>query len=192
MIAIINCNKDKSCIGRLVGAISLINQATLVINEEILGRMEQEEIPINDCKCAIISGSAKLAAKGDTNKELEDFIKNWKEPILGICYGHQIVAKVCGCELGNGEKIESEVDKGNGQVIHILGDRDIFKGLREPIMSESHYDYVIPSPKIEILATSSTCDIEAFRCGNRYGTQFHPERSGKDGIKLLENFVNIV
>jgi hypothetical protein len=82
MIAIINCNKDKSCIGRLVGAISLINQATLVINEEILGRMEQEEIPINDCKCAIISGSAKLAAKGDTNKELEDFIKTGKSRYL--------------------------------------------------------------------------------------------------------------
>ncbi len=59
---------------------------------------------------------------------------------------------------------------------------------------ESHGYCVARLPvNFETLASSQYCEHEIFSSANGkiYGTQFHPERSGSDGLKVFQNFVRL-
>lgn len=74
----------------------------------------------------------------------------------------------------------------------------LFDGLLDPVyMEEDHYWAVKELPPVlELLATTETCPIQAFRHRERpvYGTQFHPERYDREhpqGRRVLQNFFRI-
>ena len=139
---------------------------------------------------------------------LNDFAITNKKPLLGICVGLQMFADI-GYEdsetkgLGWISGKVSKIDNENGKYklphigwnqINILKDSKILKDIE----NKSHMYFVhsyefVPEDKNVISATtyyssSIVCSVEK---ENIYGTQFHPEKSDKIGLKLIENFLKI-
>jgi len=114
-----------------------------------------------------------------------------KLPLLGICYGHQMVSHVFGAKVGKGKSAEY----GLGE-ISIESEDVIFKGVPKKIRAwVSHFDEAkgLPDGFVK-LARSETCDIEAMRHKERpiFGVQFHPEVwHTEHGEDILRNFLEI-
>ena len=139
---------------------------------------------------------------------LDEFVVNKKKPLFGICVGLQMFADV-GYEetetkgLGWISGKVSKIDNKNGKYklphigwnqINIVKDSKIFKDVE----NNSHMYFVhsyefIPEDKDVISATTDysskvVCSVEK---DNILGTQFHPEKSDKIGLKIIKNFINI-
>jgi len=139
---------------------------------------------------------------------LNEFALESKKPLLGICVGLQMFADI-GFEetetkgLGWISGKVSKIDNQNGKFklphigwnqINILKDSKIFKDIE----NNSHMYFVhsyefIPENKDVVSATTEyssniVCSIEK---ENIFGTQFHPEKSDKIGLKIIDNFINL-
>ena len=139
---------------------------------------------------------------------LNEFAITKKKPLLGICVGLQMFADV-GFEeietkgLGWISGKVSKIDNQNGKFklphigwneIEIVKQSKIFKDIE----NKSHMYFVhsyefIPEDKSVISATTDysskiVCSVER---DNLFGTQFHPEKSDKTGLKMIENFINL-
>jgi glutamine amidotransferase len=131
-----------------------------------------------------------------------------KKPLLGICVGFQMFADV-GYEeietqgLGWISGKVSKIDNQNGKFklphigwneLNIVKASKIFKDIE----NKSHMYFVhsyefIPKDKNVISATidyssNIVCSVEK---ENIFGTQFHPEKSDKEGLKIIDNFLNL-
>lgn len=103
-------------------------------------------------------------------------------PILGICFGHQLIADYLeGVVMPNKNQAETGVNK---IILTEYGLQDrLFRSLDKEFYSVlSHKSSVVAldNKDVRILAYSNKCDIQAFRYKNFYGTQFHPELSIED------------
>ena len=139
---------------------------------------------------------------------LNEFVIKNKKPLLGICVGLQMFADV-GYEevetkgLGWISGKVSKIDNQNGKYklphigwnqINIVKDSKIFKNIE----NNSHMYFVhsyefVPDDKKVILATTDyssniVCSVEK---ENIFGTQFHPEKSDKIGLKIISNFIDL-
>ena len=139
---------------------------------------------------------------------LNEFAINYKKPLLGICVGLQMFADV-GYEetetkgLGWISGKVSKIDNQNGKYklphigwnqINIVKDSKIFKDIE----NNSHMYFVhsyefVPEDKNLISSTTEyssniVCSVEK---ENIFGTQFHPEKSDKIGLKIIDNFINL-
>ena len=139
---------------------------------------------------------------------LNEFAINNKKPLLGICVGLQMFAdtgyeetetKGLGWISGKVTKIENQ----NGKYklphigwneINILKDSRIFKDIKD----KSHMYFVhsyefVPNDKNIVSATTdySSNHVCAVEKDNIFGTQFHPEKSDKIGLKIIDNFINL-
>lgn len=119
-------------------------------------------------------------------------IKNSPVPILGICYGMQLIAKSFGSNL----KILKKLNKGNTYV-NILRKDNLFFNVPEKIKVFEYRQYAVNKmgENFKILATSAY-GIEAIKHNKLpvYGVQFHPEvilENKRIGRKILKNFLNI-
>jgi len=146
-----------------------------------------EKIEEKDPAGIILGGGPSLERSGNSSQ----YVNQLDYPILGICLGHQIMAKAYGAEVGAaGIESYAKIE------INILKENDIFQGLG-PTMEvwASHKDEVRTLPEeFEVLATSSICDIEAMKHYKKplYGIQFHPEvHHTQKGPQLFENFYEV-
>jgi len=139
---------------------------------------------------------------------LNEFAIINKKPLLGICVGLQMFADM-GYEeqetkgLGWISGKVSKIDNKNGKYklphigwnqISIVKESKIFQNIE----NNSHMYFVhsyefIPNDKNVISATTDyssniVCSVEN---GNIFGTQFHPEKSDKIGLKIIDNFLNL-
>ena len=139
---------------------------------------------------------------------LKDFALVNKKPLLGICVGLQMFADV-GYEEAETKGLGwipgkvSKIDNKNGKYklphigwnqINIVKDSKIFKDVE----NNSHMYFVhsyefIPEDKDVISAITDyssniVCSVEK---ENIFGTQFHPEKSDKVGLKIINNFMNL-
>ncbi len=110
-------------------------------------------------------------------------------PILGICYGMQLMAHT------NGGKVESAATREYGKAeLTVTTDNKLFAELpKEQVVWMSHGDHVTEVPAgFEVIATSPSCHIAAMANAEKkfYSVQFHPEvRHSVYGNDLLKNFV---
>ncbi len=110
-------------------------------------------------------------------------------PVLGICYGHQLIAHLLG---GKVEKASKEY----GKETLSAGESRILKGLgkREQVWA-SHGDSVIKAPPgFDVVGETEECAIAAFENDRKkvYGLQFHPEvQHTTNGAAVLKNFIEI-
>ncbi len=108
-------------------------------------------------------------------------------PVLGICYGMQLIASVFGGAVGKGE-----AEFGKAELT--AQNHPLFKGFSSPSdVWMSHNDGVLSLPEgFSALASTSACPLAAFADEARriYGVQFHPEAShSAQGSLLLSNFI---
>lgn len=110
-------------------------------------------------------------------------------PVLGICYGHQLIAHHLGGKVQKGERGEYGVAR-----LELLADDRLWRGVdRSFQIWMSHRDSVTEVPAgFAAIANTETCGIAGMADANRnlYGIQFHPEvvhtHGGRD---ILRNFV---
>ena len=139
---------------------------------------------------------------------LNDFAINKKKPLLGICVGLQMFADI-GYEetetkgLGWISGKVTKIDNQNGKYklphigwneISIVKSSKIFKNIRDKTHMYFVHSYeFIPNDKNSISATTSysSTHVCAVEKENIFGTQFHPEKSDKIGLKIIENFLNL-
>ena len=148
----------------------------------------------------------RLRASGFV-EALEDQVRRGGKPLLGICVGMQLMARE-GHEMG--------VHEGLGWMPGIVRKLDAEKaGLKVPHVGWNEIETVTDSPLFQGFKRGSTFyfthsyhlaldddAVEAARCeygppftaavlsGNVVATQFHPEKSQDNGLKLLENFLS--
>ena len=111
-------------------------------------------------------------------------------PVLGICYGQQLISQLLGGSVRKGDKGEFGL-----AVLDLReGSSRLLKGVPDhQQVWMSHRDVVTaPPPGFRVLATTSTCETAAIEDETRrlFGVQFHPEVvHTTHGTRILENFV---
>lgn len=110
-------------------------------------------------------------------------------PVLGICYGSQLMAFL----LGGDVKTAPVSEYGKTEVT-VNQESLIFEGISEKTVCwMSHTDYIEKQPdNFKITATTPVCPVAAMECPERklYATQFHPEvMHTKEGVKMIHNFL---
>ena len=120
--------------------------------------------------------------------QLDPEILNLGIPVLGICYGMQILVK----NLGGMVSSAPEREYGRAQ-LHIQKQGELFAGMDpEQTVWMSHGDKVTMEPSsIETLAVTRNCEFAACQLKGRalYGIQFHPEVvHSPNGIQIIRNF----
>jgi len=146
-------------------------------------------------------GEASSAMKKLKESGLDSLIPTLKQPVLGICLGMQLMCK--SSEEGNTKGLDIfDVDvvkftpkvkvpqMGWNQIYDLKS--DLFKGI-----SENEFMYLVHSfyaPNCDEAIATTNYELEyasALKKDNFYGTQFHPEKSGAVGEKILENFLKM-
>ncbi len=146
-------------------------------------------------------GEASSAMKKLKERGLDIVIPNLKQHVLGICLGMQLMCNAS--EEGNTKALgifDCEVKLfPNSDIVPHMGWNNVseMKGKLFENISDTDNFYFVHSYYAEICEnTSSVCDyIMPFSAtlekDNFYAAQFHPEKSGDAGFKLLENFLNV-
>ncbi|MGQ3327914.1 type 1 glutamine amidotransferase [Halorubrum sp. FL23] len=92
-------------------------------------------------------------------------------PVLGVCYGHQVVAEALGGRVAGMDEFEI----GYNEVRH-RGDDELFAGVDEAFtVFTTHGDTVTELPPNATLLAENDHGVHAFRDGHCWGVQFHPE-----------------
>ena len=116
-------------------------------------------------------------------------------PVLGICFGHQILSKVMGGRVKQSKHREFGLaniyKKNDSEII-----RNFFKNKKSINVWMSHADQVSKLPKnFKVVASSQNSNfaIVENKAQKFYGVQFHPEVTHtENGIKILSNFVFLI
>ncbi len=137
----------------------------------------------------VLSGGPSSVYEPQAPK-IGEWVINLGIPILGICYGFQLLAAMMG-----GEVKRSKGEYGPTRV-NVLDRSNLFKGWgEEELVWMSHSDYVASPPRDStVTAISESGYIAAFKHRSLpiYGVQFHPEvRHTNKGSVLLDNFIKI-
>lgn len=114
-------------------------------------------------------------------------------PILGICYGHQLIAEHFGATVERSPRPEKTPDDGMFE-FRVLAHSPLFDGLpqRFPVYMH-HMDYVPRLPKgFSLLGETDRTPIAAMSRGHIFGIQFHPE-GDREGVSrlVLRNFARL-
>jgi glutamine amidotransferase len=151
-------------------------------------------------------GNFKMAAQGIrllTSSILE--LAEEGVPLLGICLGMQLLFEKSEDSFGSGLRLlHGRVSRLPAYVktphmgwntLRISRQNELLEGIEEgDYFYFVHSYYADPSDKEIIVAETdygvSFASVVAYR--NVYGTQFHPEKSGKPGARMLQNFARIV
>jgi len=137
----------------------------------------------------IILSGGPLSVYGENAPRCDQRILDMGIPILGICYGHQLIAYIFGGKVQSGTKKEYGVT-----YAAISKQVGVLKGLsnKEKVWM-SHGDTVFDLPsEYETLAYTENCPVAAFRHTEKllYGLQWHPEVvHTENGRLMLKNFV---
>ena len=194
---------------------SVINSFKEVVQNKVNIEVTSDLNKIKSSDKVVLPGQGSFKSCVDALNNIEDLVNtlnefaiNQKKPLLGICVGLQMFADIgyeetetkgLGWMPGKVSKIDNQDGKyklphiGWNQ-INIVKESKIFKN----IDNNSHMYFVhsyefIPSDKNVISATTDystniVCSVEK---ENLFGTQFHPEKSDKTGLQIIQNFINL-
>ena len=194
---------------------SVINSFNEVAQDKVNIEVTADLNKIKSSDKVVLPGQGSFKSCVDALKKinglidtLNEFVITNKKPLLGICVGLQMFADI-GYEetetkgLGWIPGKVSKIDNQNGKYklphigwnqINIVRESKIF----ENVENYTHMYFVhsyefIPKDKNIISATTdySSNIVCAVETENIFGTQFHPEKSDKIGLKIIDNFINI-
>jgi len=184
-----------------VGNIKSIQFAFQRLGVEAKLTSNWEELKSSDSIIFPGVGEANYAMKQLQRSGLDILIPKLKQPVLGICLGMQLMCKRS--EEGNTKCLgifEAEVKRFDNQlkVPQIAWNQifnlksDLMKGIREKDFMYLVHSYYVPKNVYAIATTNYGIDYtSALQKNNFYGVQFHPEKSGIVGERLLKNFISL-
>ena len=142
-------------------------------------------------------GHAKFAMEELKNKGLDRFIPTLKQPVLGICLGMQLMCDyteegdVTCLGIFDNVKVKKFVD--SPKIPHmgwnkIFNNKDFFEGCDSEVYFV--HSYYAEKSKYTVSEVNYGSDFSAaLQKDNFFACQFHPEKSGKSGEQLLNNFI---
>ena len=144
-----------------------------------------------------IKGLMLSGGKGNPYEPLNlsaDFaaLMNLDVPTIGFCLGHEIIGVAHRARIRRMPEYQSK-----NQLVRIEVPEDpIFAGLPSDLVGiRKQHSFHLPKapPDFDVLASSDACPVEIMRHRERciYGFQGHPEVSGTNGIRMLENFLGM-
>lgn len=142
---------------------------------------------------------AKLSQNGLGRRIVELAQKG--KPLLGVCLGYQLLFEEStehGRHEGLGLLSGTVVEVTNSERLPVIGWCRTTQSDRSPlwegIEDESYFYFVhsyTPAASDDVIAWTEHSPAAAAAKGSVYGTQFHPEKSGEDGLRVYSNFVSI-
>ena len=194
---------------------SVINSFKEVAKDQVNLEVTSDIKKIQSSDKIVLPGQGSFKSCVDALKKinglvdtLNEFAISKKKPLLGICVGLQMFADIgyeeietkgLGWISGKVSKINNQ--NGKYKLPHIGWNQiSIVKGSRifKDIENNAHMYFVhsfefIPKDKNVILATTdySSKIVCAVEKENIFGAQFHPEKSDKIGLKIIDNFINL-
>ncbi|MCW3983376.1 MAG: gamma-glutamyl-gamma-aminobutyrate hydrolase family protein [Candidatus Bathyarchaeota archaeon] len=195
---LINCYQDSAEINQLTDALNKFTVCKVVPYTKIHSGYQLAE----DISAVVVSGSEARITKPEDKAKYDgviQLIQNCKVPLLGICFGHQLLCSAFGAKTAALKK--PVINK--FEQVNIIQTGDILsrfrKGQTVPL-AEYHNDYVLKDSLdgagFNLLADSASCEVEAVKHKSKlfFGVQFHPERitigteSHPEGYRILDNF----
>lgn len=159
-----------------------------VYSEIVHHNISADEVRAKDPAAIILSGGPASVYE-DGSPKLDPKILELGIPVLGICYGFQILAQTLGGRVDKTGKREfgaTTLTISSGGVL-LSGQPDL------QICWMSHGDQVMQEPKgFTVLASTETTPVAAFESTEKkiYGVQWHPEvKHSEQGQRVLENFL---
>lgn len=136
---------------------------------------------------------------------LTDIIKTFERPLLGLCLGQQLLfaeseensgARMLGFIPGRVTRMpvrhDLPVPHMGWSQLHDLKDDPILQDVSEGDYAYFVHSYVCPDTDATLACADYGAAVPAMvRSGNRWGCQFHPERSAKAGARILKNFLEL-
>ena len=156
-------------------------------------RIIENTTPIDDLReldgLLLSGGAARVGLTGELGSCGEYL--DLDIPILGICAGHQFMAR----HYGGDAREAPQPEFGPMQIELVEGGGILFEGTPETqVVWESHNDEVHPVPDdFTITASSASCNVQAMQNDDatRFGLQFHPEVNDSEyGTDIIKNFVS--
>ena len=146
--------------------------------------------PQVDCTHVVISGSELSAAERlPTDEVLLAFIRHTVNdglPVLGICYGHQMIARAL---VDDGACRRAAVPEFGFKRLTLVAN-PLFEGIVKLVPVHSHYDEVtgLSPERFAVIASTNDCAVQAFQVRGQptWGVQFHPELDERSGRRMLE------
>lgn len=135
----------------------------------------------------IFSGAPILITKRNQKKNLRkfDFLYHYNKPVLGICFGHQMMGITFGAEAMSCSPSRSF------EKISTVRDNNFLDGFPDTFeMMQDHCECITVPEDFVLIASSKTCENEMMMHMRKpfIGVQFHPEVSGDNGKVFFENF----
>ncbi|MEN2975408.1 MAG: glutamine-hydrolyzing GMP synthase [Candidatus Caldarchaeales archaeon] len=151
----------------------------------------RKELGRRDIGGVVLSGGPRSVLDPDAPSIDLDLLIDSDLPVLGICFGHQLLAKMLG------GKVERGTTREYGRTRIKIVYRDlILDGLPEDFQAwMSHWDTIVEAPQNWVTTSISEWGAITSMTDNSrfYSTQFHPEVSHTEyGMKILENFLRKV
>ncbi len=152
--------------------------------------LDFKESDLENIAGVIISGAPILVTEVDPTPYIKQlhWIKTTELPILGICFGHQIIG------LMHGAFASRMKEDRDWQTIETYEDCPLFNRLPDEVeIMEDHCESISIPEGFELVASSDTCVNEVMQHKEKviFGVQFHPEVSGNHGRVMIENFVKV-
>jgi glutamine amidotransferase len=150
-------------------------------------------------------GEARSAMDALVRTGLPEWLKEVSVPFLGICLGMQLLfdhtterdTDCLGIISGtnnrfNGEKSQLKVPHMGWNQVRQNGKNSLFSGIQSGENFYFVHSYYAPIVPATIGTTEYAVQFtSALQQKNFYGVQFHPEKSGKAGLQLLKNFIEL-
>jgi len=164
-----------------------------------LGQVAGHSVRMTDLKMALnLMPFSHLIISGSETSALDDYpwtvlletlVRKWvnaKKPVLGICYGHQFLARV----LAGISSVRRAVIPEFGWADVSLEPCALFGKMKQLSVMVSHYDEVfgLPEEDFTVFAETSQCAVHAFQYRNLavWGVQFHPEYGPKEAEFIFQ------
>ena len=167
---------------------------------------DDEEIIANS-DYLVLPGVGAFGSAMDNLKPFEEVINehvNDDKPFLGICLGQQVLMSeseespgVKGLDLfkGNVERLPEgvKIPHMGWNKLKVTNDSPILEGIDGEYFYFVHSYHVVP---VDDSIVAGVCDygvdiVASLSQNNLFSTQFHPEKSGVAGLKILKNFTNL-
>ena len=148
-------------------------------------------------------GAAKDAMRRLSSAGLVDILKQLEQPVLGICLGMQLL-----CDASEEENVDClGIFPGMARKLRVKSDfpvpnmgwcatrvaseHPVLDGIRDGSWFYYLHSYAVPPSKYSLATAMHSTEFAAVLARDNYiAAQFHPERSSRDGARLLANFMD--